>query len=351
MTLKALTLSLVILILFILGYFVWKVQRSGRQVQQSLETVDISGLRKPENNDMEQRIHFANELKGYLAKRDFSSLERIASEITAQKSRFPGGDWKIMRFFEAVARPRHGYHDEDVIWTDRIAALKEWSGQMPDSIFAAVSLADAYVGSAQDHPRNGHNYAAPDPEEAYRDALSELEHVRSRRSACVVWFSVMQSIGLHQGWEKPRMTEIFEEAAKVEPLYYDIYVMQAIYLNATGAPEEWIRFAEESAERFSGKEGTILYAEICWQVSRSYNLQDFYKQNHVSYSRIRQGFIERTQRYEPSYRYLNAFCLLAGAARDRPTTRILMQMIGDNWEPDFWETKKYFDDYKKWANS
>jgi hypothetical protein len=42
---------------------------------------------------------------------------------------------------------------------------------------------------------------------------------------------------------------------------------------------------------------------------------------------------------------------MAGAAQDRITTKALLNRIGENWEPDFWIERKYFDGYKTWAGA
>jgi hypothetical protein len=53
--------------------------------------------------------------------------------------------------------------------------------------------------------------------------------------------------------------------------------------------------------------------------------------------------------YGASPRNLNAFCLLAGSAGDRQTTRELFDRLGDDWDPVVWKERHYFDDYRKWA--
>ena len=121
------------------------------------------------------------------------------------------------------------------------------------------------------------------------------------------------------------------------------------FRNGTVNPGNGSYLQTKPRKRVGGDEGDIIYAEICWRSSRSYNTAEIFKGNKLSWSRIKRGFQAREKKYGPSYRYMNALCFLAGGWGDKITTRILVKKLGDRWEPDFWEEKKYFDNYKKWA--
>jgi hypothetical protein len=116
-----------------------------------------------------------------------------------------------------------------------------------------------------------------------------------------------------------------------------------------GEEGDWERFADKSAARLGGQEGSIVYGHIAWQISKFYRGHDFFDQNAVSWPRVKQGFIDREAVYGTSVRNLNAFCLLAGAAADRETTRKLLMRIGDQWDPGVWQEWKYLEGYRKWA--
>lgn len=354
MNLRRLVLLLVLFVTTGMAYLIWTVQHKARAAR--VPDVDTSWLQQPENDDAPQRKQFHDELKGYIEKEDFKSLERIAADLTAHKARFSGGDWKLKRFYEAVSSPPSGYTTERVDWPVRIASIRKWTEQMPDSVYAVIALAEVQVGSAWN--QRGTGYADSVTQEGRKgfnagldEAEKTLNKIADRRSACPAWFATMQRIGLGSKWDLQRMQSLLDEAVKVEPLYFDFYVEHAQYLMPRwyGTQGDWERFAEKSADSIGGNEGAILYSEICWQISRHYDYETYYTENHVSYPRIRAGFVERMKRYGPSYRYMNAFCIMAGAANDRITTRALMDRIGDHWEPDFWQDKKYFDDYKSWA--
>jgi len=164
------------------------------------------------------------------------------------------------------------------------------------------------------------------------------------------WYCAMIDLGRMAGWGRERVDTIFDEAVALEPKYLHLYSAMARYLMPRWQGEEgdWERFAERSADRLGGREGSVVYGHVAWQISRAYRGAAFYEENRVSWDRVKQGFIDRETLYGFSGRNLNAFCLLA-AAGDGETTKTLLARIGDAWDADVWKEHKYFDGYRKWA--
>jgi hypothetical protein len=308
--------------------------------------------------DDEQRKTFHAEMQTHLNQDNFSELDRIARELTATKERFPGGDWKLDRFYDAVGSPPGGPAPvaEQVDYKDRIVKLTKWTAQMPDSIHANVALAEAQIGQAWKlRSSEFANQVSDQQFSAFQEELMKADETLNRMSGkakdCMAWYSAKQTVGVGLGHSRTEMDKLFEEAIAIEPLYYPVYKQHALYLLPRwhGAPGEWEKFTEQASAKIGGIDGSILYSELCWQMSRYYPGSEFYKQNKVNWLSIKKGFTDRQKKYGASIRYLNAFCLLAGSAGDKTTTRALMARIGDRWERDFWIEKQYFDGYKKWA--
>src|SRR5262245_1200242 len=55
----------------------------------------------PEQNDIQLRKEFKEEIQQLFADKEFEKLEQMETELTISKAKFPGGDWKIGRFREA----------------------------------------------------------------------------------------------------------------------------------------------------------------------------------------------------------------------------------------------------------
>jgi hypothetical protein len=307
-------------------------------------------------SDLELRNQFVAEIEQHLNKEEFDELEKIADKITKDKERFPGGDWKLDRFYEAI-HPPSDYKNIKVNWPERITKLEKWIDQKPKSIYAAIALGCAQIGKAWDTRGAGlanevSKKQMSEFENQLKQAEATLTKVSDRRKECPHWYRDMQQIGLGLGYDLETMTKYLEEATTLEPLYWAAYEAHAVYLLPRwyGKPGDWERFAAEASNKVGGNEGDILYSEICWRMSRYYQADDFFKENNVNYKRIKKSLNLRGLKYGNSVRYMNAYCLLAGGIGDKTTTKALMNRIGDQWEPDFWEDKKYFDGYKKWAS-
>lgn len=307
-------------------------------------------------SDLEVRRQFVSEIEKHLNREEFDELERIADKLTKGKERFPGGDWKLDRFYEAIEPPA-GYQTVKVNWPERISKLKKWMKQRPDSIYANVALGSAQTGDAWNTRGGGFADKVSDDQMAafkvkLKEAEATLNKMSDKRNNCVHWYRAMQTVGIGLGYEPDVMSDLVNQATAVEPLYWSVYTAHAVYLLPRwyGDEGQWLKFAESSSDKIGGDDGDILYSELCWRISRFYNVVEFLKDRSISWGRIKKGFKARGQKYGVSVRYLNAYCLLAGSIGDKQTTRVLMNRIGDQWEPEFWKEKKYFDGYKKWAS-
>jgi hypothetical protein len=299
---------------------------------------------------------FKEEVRTLLRQQRFDRLDHLSDELVKTDARFPGGDWKSYRFQDALAKPPLGKDASDDEWERHIAVLQRWHRARPDSMAAVLALTDAMIGYGW--KARGGGYAATVTPEGWQllhertsDVDSLLAEMGRRVPRTPYWYCAMIDAGRMEGWDRKRVEALFDEAVALEPRYLHVYSAMARYLMPRWYGEEgdWETFAERSAERLGGREGSVVYGHVAWQISKMYRGADFYQQNRVSWQRIKQGFIDREALYGFSARNLNAFCLLAGAAADRETTRALFARIGDAWDVDVWKERKYFDEYRTWA--
>jgi hypothetical protein len=299
---------------------------------------------------------FKADVRAMLERKQFEALDDLANELDRTKARFAGGDWKSYRFQQALGAPAGGCNDTDEHWALLLETLKRWHEQRPASMAAAIAIADASVGYGW--KARGGGFADTVTDEGWRllrERMAPAEGIvtdaAGRGAKTPEWYRVMIDLGRAQSWDRARVDGLFDEAVALEPRYLHAYSAMARYLMPRWQGEEgdWERFAERSADRLGDREGSVVYSHIAWQISKYYRGADFYKQNRVSWPRIKQGFIDREALHGYSLRNLNAFCQLAGAAADRETTRALLARIGDAWDADVWKERKYFDGYRKWA--
>jgi hypothetical protein len=298
---------------------------------------------------------FKGEVQSLFQSKQFVRLDALAEQLVLTHARFPGGDWKSDRLIEALSCP--GWQrtpDEDL--RPKIAALGQWRRVRPTSMTAAIALVYTDICYAWQARDDGYSdTVTPEGwrlfEERLRSSQGILRDVATNAPKTPEWYRAMIDLGRINGWELARVSALFQDARKLEPRYLPAYVAMAVYLMPRWRGEEgaWERFADESADGLGGREGSVVYGEIAWKISKMYRGHDFYVENRVSWPRIRQGFIDREALYGTNLRVLNAFCKLAGSAGDRATTRALLERIGDHWDPYTWRTQKAFDNYRTWA--
>lgn len=299
---------------------------------------------------------FKADVRAMLDADQFDRLDALSDEVNRTKARFPGGDWKSSRFQQALEAPVGGADASDLEWNLLIARLKVWRDRRPDSMAAAIALTDAATGYGWKARGTGFNRSVTTEGRRLlgaRLALADgvLADVARRASPTPEWYRAMIDSGRVRGWDRRQVTDLFERAEAVEPRYLPVYSAMAKYLMPRwfGKEGEWERFAESSAQRLGDREGAVVYSSIAWQLSTMYSGHVFFEENRVSWPLVKQGFVAREALYGASLRNLNAFCELAGSAGDRETTRQLLLRIGDQWDPETWKERKYFDGYWKWA--
>lgn len=293
------------------------------------------------------RDHFDNER--------YVELETIASQLRVSKERLPGGAWKLNAFYSGLHEPQSGDDASDNEWQIHLDKLRKWATRTPDSITPHVALADALVNYAW--KARGEGFADSVSAEGWRQfrgrlvlAEKELDEGERLGTKCPHWYVPKLRIGLGQGWELDRFDKVFNEGVALEPTYYYLYRLKAVYLLPRwhGEAGDWERFADESYQRVGGKDGAILYYLIGSHL-RTYYGRWYFRQSQVSWPRMREGFIELDRAFGVSNERLNEACLLAALAEDRETAQPLFARIGENPDLSVWKSKVNFDVYRAWA--
>jgi hypothetical protein len=345
------TAGLGVVVFAVLGFARCVAQTAGQDRETSV--VRRGGCDAPAPDEQEP---FKANARAMLERRQFEALDDLADELNRTKARFAGGDWKSYRFQEALGAPAGGCDDTDEHWQELLAVLARWREQRPGSLPATIALADASVGYGWKARGTGFaGTVTPEGWRLFKERMAPAEGILMNTAGAPAktpeWFRAMIHLGRAQGWDRERVDALVEQAVTVEPRYLHVYSEMARYLTPRwhGAEGDWEQFAERSAHRLVGREGSVIYSHIAWQISKLHRGHEFFDENRVSWLRIKQGFIDREALYGPSLRNLNAFCKLAADATDRQTTRELLARIGDEWDPGVWRERKYFDDYRKWA--
>lgn len=316
----------------------------------------LPNLEADARNDLNAYENYSAQIRVYLDQENFDHIDAIADAVRTQKSRFAGGAWKLQKVYRGLREPNNGREASDAIWQLQIDRLKKWVARKPQSITARVGLAAAYVEYAW-HGR-GRGFAGTVTNDGWKQLATRmatareiLNEAKKLPTKCPHWYEVMLTVAMGQSWEMDEYNKVFEEAIAFEPAYHYFYGDKAQYLLPRwhGEPGDWEHFADDMSKRLGGKPGSIIYYQISMDVVDCYKDKAFLTETEVSWPRIKQGFADLEERDGASLRAINLLCRLAGQAEDRPFTQELLKRIGDNWDPETWGNREYFEHYKTWA--
>jgi hypothetical protein len=318
----------------------------------------VPDLEADASKDLGAYEKYSAQIRVYLDQEKFDEIDAIADTVRAGKTRFSGGAWKLQKLYRGLREPSNGRKASEAVWQLHIGRLTKWVERKPESITARVGLADAYTEYAW-HAR-GTGFADTVTEEGWKlmadrvaTAKTVLEEAKQLKAKCPHWYEVMQTVALGQSWEMDEYNKVFEEAVAFEPAYHYFYGDKAQYLLPRwhGEPGDWEHFADDISRRLGGKLGSIMYFEIAMDVSDCYKDRTFFTETKISWPKLKQGFADLEETHGVSIRLLNEFCRIAGQSGEKAYTKALLTRIGDNWDPETWTNKEYFEHYKAWANS
>jgi hypothetical protein len=325
------------------------------------------------------QVAYVQSRRQLLYEQKFDVLDAEADGLLAAKSRFPGGDWKLYRFFGAVGRPNGGYGDlsdrsplneipfvdEPVptlqpseierAWQHHISLLRRWQSSRPDSPAAVLALADALVSYGWNARGGWADTVTSEQAKLFHERLTQAEHLLSEHRRAVSrnphFACVMIDIVKGQARRREEVYAVVRDAVATEPLYLHVYSAAARALTPRwlGDRGEWERFADEVSRRIGGREGSVIYGHINMQVGRMYGMRAFLGENVVSWPRIKQGFADREDAYGSSPELLNAVALFAGTVGDQKVAHDAFAKVGDNWDMTLWRERRYFDSYRQHA--
>ena len=286
---------------------------------------------------------------------NFDQLERTAAQLRSGRERLPGGAWKLNAFYSGLNEPAAATRASESEWQLHLGKLRQWVERNPTSITARVALGDALVNYAWAGRGEGYTHTVSEERlSLYRERLAQAEAVMSEAAGsaekCPHWYVTMLRIGLGARWEADRFERIFAEGVALEPTYYYLHRVKAMYLMPRwhGRPGEWECFAEEAAQRIGGREGSSLYYMIASHI-RTYYGRRFLADNQVSWPRMRQGYADLEAVYGTDARRLNEVCQLATLAEDWVTARDLFARIGEDYDSSIWRSRTEFDMYRSMA--
>jgi len=305
----------------------------------------------------ENQAEYEGDIQTLLARRDFAGLDDAGENDRSLKTRVKGGAWKLYLLYDVVSKPSAGDKAKDSDWGERLALLKDWMSARPASVTARVALAQCYYNYGW--VARGDNYADKVTDEGWKsfdarlnqasDTLAEAEKLPTK---CPHWYFLTLAIARSQGWPKAKARNLFESAIAFEPSYYHYYREFANNFLAkwSGAPGEAEAFAEESARRLGGREGSFVYFEIASLIYCPCGGEPPARPA-LSWPKIQEGFAVLESEYGVTNLKLNRYVAMAYLYQDAGVAREIFGRIGDNPDPTVWRGNAEFDSERQWAAS
>jgi len=279
----------------------------------------------------------------------FAELDSLADRLRTQRLRFQGGGWQLHVLYTILSSvPQQS--DTDAAWNAQIATLQHWISSVPSSPTPRIALADTYLNFAW--KARGSDFADAVRPEAWklfavriREALRVLEDAEQVGRNDPEWYNAMLSATTAKSWDSAKTEDIVERSLSKEPGYFYIARVQANNLLPKwyGEPGDTERFVAKFADRIGGIDGEATYFFVA-----EFLLTDGEKcvpcpPPNLSWQRIRRGYAAIEHLYGTNNFEKNAYALMAMLAKDRDTARQAFLVIGDNWNPEVWETRRRFE--------
>jgi len=298
---------------------------------------------------------YKERITALLAKEDFAQLEKMGQQNRTKKGRLLGGAWKTYAFYDGMTSPGAAGEQNRTGFEQQIARVKKWVAAYPNSATAHVALAQLYLNYAAFVRGTGVADTVSDSQwDVLNDRTAQAKATLLEASKLPEkdpgWYTAMQDIAMYEGWDKPRMRELFDQATAFEPDYYHYYRQYANYLLPQwyGEPGDVQAFAEEVARRVPDPNGSMLYFQIVSTLS-CYCQEGIQALVQTSYPKLRLGYSNITQFFGASNLTANRFAFMATTFRDQASAREAFAAIS-SIEPEIWGSEQVFDSAKQWAN-
>jgi len=290
---------------------------------------------------------------------DWATLESLAQTYRSERSRTSSGVWKLTVLYGAIDDAIPNYQDEldERAFQAVELRIQEWARAHPRSPSAQVAYGRALLAHAWYFRRGKAAHLVPEaawePFHRYVSrARDHLERHKTVASADPWWYQTMIRVARAQGWERPRLEALLDEALRREPLFYQTYFEAFTYLLPKwhGDLREIEDFANRAVARTQAQEGMAMYARIYWFASQKEYGTALFRSSRALWPKMKAGFDDVVSRYPDAWN-LNHYAKFACLAGDRSTTRTLLGRLPGEPIASAWETPGLLDECRRWSSS
>jgi hypothetical protein len=309
-------------------------------------------LTKPVTSETAERA-LRSQWRRLFETRSWTELDLLADRLRSQRLRFQGGGWQLHVLYTILSTV-NSPPETDAAWEAQIAALQEWIRRAPLSPTPRIALADTYEKFAW--KARGHDFAEKVTEEGSRlfdervqEARETLEQAEQISRADPEWYTAMLIASAAVDWDMSKAEALVDESLSLEPGYFYIIRVQANNLLPKwyGEPGDTEQFVARMADRIGGAEGDATYFFVAETVLTSAVQCGPCSRPALLWARIRQGYAAVERLYGTNNYEKNACAFLALHAGDNETASRAFEEIGENWDPNVWESKAQFDGWRR----
>jgi hypothetical protein len=290
----------------------------------------------------------AGRVEDMLVKGQYDDIERIADKARREKTRLPGGAWRLRHVYAGLHVGPSGDYEA------HMARLQAWIGAYPESITARVALANAWHRWAWVARGGGvADTVTPGGLKLFNERIAmshrTLDEAAKLDRKCPQWYTEMQTVALAEGWDQPKTAALFAQAVKFEPEYFYYYTDYANYLQPKweGEPGQAFRFATQSADAVGGQQGDFLYFEIgALLLGFGNGKMDVHQ---MDWARLQRGHAALDRMYGQVPFDMNQLAMMAYRFKDVAVAKYVFAELGTRWSKNVWKTKPRFDVARNWA--
>jgi hypothetical protein len=254
-----------------------------------------------------------------LLEKKFDELERIAQQVRADVSgtvvgKKPENLNVFYRELNSLRKP-----NSEANWKKRLALFQEWVKSKPDSTTAKIALADVIQSYAWKSRGGGYAESVSDDawkgfEERLVQAQKVLDQVTEKPPE---WYSIAQTNGLGQSWEKKRYDALVDECQKKYPIYDKVIFEKFHWLQPRwhGKPGDAEAYLEAEAAKRSKQDGDMLYARTAGEEDRQ--IGSILYETKLKWPRIKDGFIALRKAFPNDLVLRGQMTILALQANDK----------------------------------
>src|SRR5579872_4206282 len=276
-------------------------------------TPNLQNLNADTKTDLNAEFKYYTVVQQLFSQGKYEDLDKLADSLRQTKATFSGGRSKLKIFYSGLLYFPNRKSPNDLDWQTRIETLKQWRTQKPDSITAAVSLAEAYYyygwyarGADYANKVSASQWALFDERlKSAKQILDEASHLKAK---CPQWYLVMIDIGRSQGGDADQEAAVFNQAITFEPAYRAYYIQYAQYLMPkwSGNEGDWEQFAERMYVQLGPKQGPITYFRIAINMNCcDYDASAIFTKAKLSWAKVKTGCQLTEQVYGSSLENLN----------------------------------------------